>query len=190
MLDLVHDGVGELIAFLRGRLHRSIQQDVVIVVYGSGDVPFPSHPSTRCLQGFGDSRCKGNIVLHEGLLNSRKGPAPRSARRRPTCKTSIQFQRNPRRLWAPDPQSVMPSIPVTRGARTLSAGTSPCAPVSTGADHGGCQPEQRSRHQPSRPCAQDAADETGFGSRSLCASLLRGASMRNHGISSCYATME
>ena len=38
--------------------------------------------------------------------------------------------------------------------------------------------------------AQDAADEPSFGSGSLSASLLRGASMRNHGISCCYATME
>ena len=70
LLDLVYDGVGELVAFLRGRLHRSVQQSVVIVVYGSGDVPFPSHPSTRCLPGFGNSRCKGKIVLHERHLNS------------------------------------------------------------------------------------------------------------------------
>ena len=38
--------------------------------------------------------------------------------------------------------------------------------------------------------AQDAADEPSFGSGSLSASLLRGASMRNNGISCCYATME
>ena len=44
LLDLDYDGVGELVAFLRGRLHRSVQQSVVIVVCGSGDVPFSFAP--------------------------------------------------------------------------------------------------------------------------------------------------
>ena len=62
---------------------------------------------------------------------------------RPPCKASYQFQWGFRGLGAPDPQSALPPRPVSRESRSPSVGTSPCAPASSGADHGGYQPAWR-----------------------------------------------
>ena len=196
--ELVGDGVGELTAFLRGRDDRSVQQGVVIIVVGSSDVPLSAHAPTRwCLPGFGNIRCRDKNVLNRRLLNNRGERLlalhviGHRARRRTRFSgvfedcglriLSLYCRRNQyhRRVGLCLLVRLL-VLPLRRGptteviSQTGDDVTSLRAPVR-------CQLEA---------AAQDAADEPSFGSGSLCASLLRGASVRNHGISCCYATME
>ena len=145
------DGVGELTAFLRSRNDRGIQQGVVIIVVGTTMFRFlRTTPTRRCLPGFGNSRCRDKNVLDRRAPGQQRGTAPRSALRRPPCKASYQFQWGFRGLGAPVPQSALPPrTSITGESVSVCWYISLCA--SSGADHGGYQPDWRCCRRPSRP---------------------------------------
>ena len=115
LFDLAGDAVGELTAFLRGRIDRSVQQGIVFIVVGGSDVPLSAHaPAPRCLPGFGNIYCRNRDVLDRRLLDNRgeRLLTLHVIGRRARCRTSLYgvFED----CGLPDPQSALRPRPASR----------------------------------------------------------------------------
>ena len=171
----------------------AFSRGIVFIVAGGSDVPLSAHaPAPRCLPGFGNIHCRNRDVLNRRLLDGRgeRLLTLHVIGRRAMCRTSLYgvFEDCGLRILSlrydrdQCQGKVVLCLLVRLLVLPLRRGPTTEVISQTGDDITGLRAPVRCQLEAT---AQDAADEPSFGSGSLCASLLRGASMRNHGISCC-----